>query len=107
MKINISIILLSFLILISTFSCTEQTSVLEGTYIREVPSKNPDSLFIKQIKDNLFQIETRYIKKGKKKSKSSTSTLNNGKLYFENGNNLIVTENNEILVGKHKYIKVD
>ena len=107
MKINISIIVVSILILFSTFSCTEQTSILEGTYVREVPSKNPDSLFITQIKDNLFQIETRYIKKGKKKSKSSTSTLNNGKLYFENGNNLIVTENNEILVGKYKYIKVD
>ena len=107
MKINISIKIVTIITLFAIFSCSEKTSKLEGIYVREIPLKNPDSLFVTHIKDNLFQIETRYIKKGKKKSKSSTSTLNKGKLYFENGNSLIVTESNEILVGKHKYIKVD
>lgn len=107
MKINISIFIVSIFVLIFTLSCSEQPSALEGTYVREIPAKNPDTLYVTHIKDNIFQIETRYLKRGKKVSKSTTGTLNEGKLYFENGNNLIVTENKDILAGKHKYIKVD
>ena len=79
---------------------------MEGTYVREVSTKNPDSIFITHIKENHFQIEARQWKNVRKKSKSTTGTLDKNNIYFENGNVLSLTENNNIRAGEIEYVKV-
>lgn len=106
MKINKLIIFIVIFTSIITFSCSNKSSSLEGTYVREVSNKNPDTIFITHIKDNYFQIEARQWKKGLKKSKSTTGTLDKNKIYFENGNVLSLTEDNTIMAGKIKYVKI-
>ena len=75
--------------------------------MREIPLKNPDTMIVTHIKNNLYQIEARQWKNGLKKSKITTGTLDKDKIYFENGKAIELTENNEFLVKKFKYIKID
>ena len=107
MKINKMKSLVLLLIGLAMLSCSDKASSLEGTYVREIPLKNPDTMIVTHIKNNLYQIESRQWKSGLKKSKSTTGTLDKNKIYFENGKSIELTENNEFLVKKFKYIKID
>ncbi|MFD2827620.1 hypothetical protein ACFSYG_14165 [Leeuwenhoekiella polynyae] len=107
MRINKRIRLVSLLTVLTIVSCSDNASNLEGTYVREIPLKNPDTMIVTHIKNNLYQIEARQWKNGLKKSKSTTGTLDKDKIYFENGKAIELTENNEFLVKKFKYIKID
>ena len=98
MKINKMISLALLLIGLATLSCSDQASTLEGTYVREIPLKNPDTMIITHLKNNLYQIEARQWKNGLKKSKSTTGTLDKNKIYFENGKAIELTEDNEFVV---------
>jgi len=107
MKINKMISLAFLLIAVTTLSCSDQASSLEGTYVREIPLKNPDTMIVTHLKNNLYQIEARQWKNGLKKSKSTSGTLDKNMIYFQNGKAIEVTEDNEFVVKKFEYIKID
>ena len=107
MKINKMISLALLLIGLATLSCSDQASTLEGTYVREIALKNPDTMIVTRLKNNLYQIEARQWKNGLKKSKSTTGTLDKNKIYFENGKAIELTEDNEFVVKNYKYIKIE
>ncbi|MEH6659677.1 hypothetical protein [Leeuwenhoekiella marinoflava] len=107
MNINKIKSLLLLLIGIAIYSCSDKASKLEGVYVREEPTKNPDSIFITHLKDKHYTIEVRQWKDGQKKFKSTTGTLDKDQIYFENGNSVQVIENNTILAGRVKYLKIE
>ncbi len=93
-------------LILTGISCSENNK-LDGTYVREIPTKKKDSIFVTHLKDNIFHFEAHEWNNGKRKSKSSTATLEGNTIYFDNNNSVILTKDNDIVVGKTKYIKIN
>lgn len=100
-------ILPSLLILILSYSCTNDGNSHEGTYVREVPTEKNDSIIVTHLKENIFYVEASEWNNGKRESKRTTVTIKNDVIHFENSNTVKITDKNEILVGNTKYVKID
>lgn len=90
---------------IAFFSCSNEEKTIEGIWVKEVPAKPLDTVTIKKLKDKTYSIQSRYWKKNKPKVKSSTGTLENGKLIFENGK-FVEIDFEKMIVENVKYIKL-
>lgn len=107
MKINKIIYTITLSALLILLSCSNNSLGLEGIYVRDVPAKNPDTLFVTHLKDNSYRFEAREWKKGVKKSRHTTGTLDENKIFLDNGKVLELNERGELVIGQTAYKNID
>tara|TARA_R110000868_G_scaffold411003_2_gene701281 strand:- start:6478 stop:6792 length:315 start_codon:yes stop_codon:yes gene_type:complete len=104
MKKTITIIIVS--VLLTATSCGQDK--IAGVWVRETPNKMQDTIFIKKIKDNTYSVGGNAQMGGVTvKSKTVTGNYENNKLLLDNDMFLKFNKENQIVIGKTIYIKVN
>lgn len=100
-------IIIASIFLVMAFSCKKENKGVTGIWVNDSPGKTIDTMVVKLIKDNRYSLEIKAWTKGKKRVRKVAAELKNNELILSNKSVIKYSENDELLIGKKKLVRVE